>query len=267
MRQWIKRKVAFVLASSDHGSMIVNRFDYRMLDETRGYGVGFEILESSSFSPHEVDTALSLLDLRRQYHGDGVVAIDCGANIGVHTMEWARKMSGWGSVLAIEAQERIFYALAGNIAINNCFNAQAILAAVAEKSGFIKIPLLDHTRPSSFGSVELKRRHDTEFVGQAVDYSERSTTKVRCLTLDSLGLTRVDLIKLDVEGMELEALAGANTLLGRARPILIIEFVKSDRAKLRSILESLDYSIFELRMDLVAVHKSDKALNHIRSVK
>jgi hypothetical protein len=30
--------------------MIVNRFDYRILDETRGYGVGFEILESVVFT-------------------------------------------------------------------------------------------------------------------------------------------------------------------------------------------------------------------------
>jgi FkbM family methyltransferase len=82
-----------------------------------------------------VDFAAGLLTLRRQYYGDGVVAIDCGANIGVFTLEWARAMTGWGSVIAVEAQERIYYALAGNIAINNCFNARAVLAAVADKPG------------------------------------------------------------------------------------------------------------------------------------
>src|SRR5262249_33086719 len=111
-----KRKIAFVLASSDHGTMIVNRLDYRMLDQRSGIGVGFQILETSSFDASEIDTALSLLGLRRTYFGDGVVALDCGANIGVHTIEWARRMSGWGQVIAIEAQERVFYALAGNIA-------------------------------------------------------------------------------------------------------------------------------------------------------
>jgi hypothetical protein len=49
--------------------------------------------------------------LRRQYFKDGVVVIDCGANIGAHTIEWGKRMTGWGSVLAIEAQERIYYAL------------------------------------------------------------------------------------------------------------------------------------------------------------
>ena len=130
-----KRKIAFVLAASDHGTMIVNRFDYRMVDERSGIGVGFQILEGGSFDAQEVDLAMSLLGLRRQYFGDGVLALDCGANIGVHTIEWAKRMSGWGQVIAIEPQERLFYALAGNIAINNCFNARAFHAAVAAKVG------------------------------------------------------------------------------------------------------------------------------------
>src|ERR1700719_2509896 len=133
-----KRKIAFVLAASDHGTMIVNRLDYRMIDEHRGFGVGFQILEGASFDPQEVDVALSLLGLRRQYFGDGGVAVDCGANIGVHTIEWANRMHGWGQVIAIEAQERLFYALTGNIAINNCFNARALNAAVAAKVGTMR---------------------------------------------------------------------------------------------------------------------------------
>jgi FkbM family methyltransferase len=87
--------------------------------------------------------------LRRQYFKDGVVVIDCGANIGAHTIEWGKRMTGWGSVLAIEAQERIYYALAGNIVINNCFNAVALHAAIAEKIGVM-------TPPCGVPSVAIK---------------------------------------------------------------------------------------------------------------
>jgi len=97
------QKLAFVMASSNHGTMIVNRFDYRMVGPDRGYGVGFQILETAAFDPTEVKIALELLAVRRKHHGDGVIAIDCGANIGVHTIEWASSMTGWGSVIAIEA--------------------------------------------------------------------------------------------------------------------------------------------------------------------
>lgn len=265
MKNWIQRKIAFVLAASDHGPMIVNRFDYRTVADGGSFGVGFDLLETSSFSSKEVDLALSMLELRRRYFGDGVVAIDCGANIGVHTIEWARATTGWGEVIAIEAQERVFYALAGNIALNNCFNARAMLAAVGDKNGSIKVPVLDHTRPASFGSVELTRKDTTEFVGQAVDYSEEGTRELPCLTLDSLGLKRVDLIKIDVEGMEKEVLAGAADILRRSKPIVVAEFIKSDKSALRSFLETFDYRVFELRMDLVAIHRDDPSLDHVRS--
>src|SRR5262249_30071569 len=152
------RKLPFILAASDHGTMIINRFDYHLVDKDRGFGVGLEILDSAAFDRRGVTLAEGLLTLRRQYFGDGVLAIDCGANIGVFTLEWARLMTGWGSVIAIEAQERIYYALAGNIAINNLFNARALLAAVADKPGVMTIPALDYGRPTSFGSLEIKQR-------------------------------------------------------------------------------------------------------------
>jgi hypothetical protein len=69
-----------------------------------------------------------------------------------------RHGNGWGSVIAIEAQERIYYALAGNIAINNCFNAIAMHAAVSSEPGVMQIPTPDYFQPSSFGNLELKPR-------------------------------------------------------------------------------------------------------------
>jgi hypothetical protein len=101
-----KRPLPFVLAATDHGSLIVNRNDYRMIDDNRGYGVGFQLLNYGRFDPKEVAFVLALLRRKRRHAGDGVVAIDCGANIGVHTVEWARAMHGWGRVYAFEAQKK-----------------------------------------------------------------------------------------------------------------------------------------------------------------
>jgi hypothetical protein len=166
-------KLPFVLASTDHGTMIVNRLDFRMINAGSRFGVGFQLLETAAFDPLEVKLAVEILMLRRQHRGDGVVAIDCGANIGVHTIEWAKAMTGWGAVLSIEAQERIYYALAGNIAINNCFNATAVHAAVSAQPGVMRIPNPDYTVPASFGSLELRQRPNTEFIGQPINYAEK----------------------------------------------------------------------------------------------
>jgi len=259
-----KRKAAFVLAASDHGTLIINRLDCLMVDDTRGFGVGFSILENSSCPPEEIRVALSLLKLRRQYFGDGVFAVDCGANIGVHTVEWAKQMTGWGSVLAIEAQERIFYALAGNIAVNNCFNAKAVHAAAGAQDGTLRIPNPDYLRPASFGSLELKRKETNENIGQQIDYSDQNLSEIKCVTVDSLRLARLDLLKIDVEGMEEEVLAGAKKTILAHRPILLIEWIKSSKPQLRQWLEGLDYRVLELGINLVAVHQSDRSLTHIQ---
>src|ERR1700757_2542438 len=253
------RKLAFVLASSNHGTMIVNRLDYRMVDADRGYGVGFQVLETGNFDPEEVTLAVNLLATRRRLYGDGVVAIDCGANIGVHTIEWATHMTGWGSVLSIEAQERIYYALAGNIAINNCFNAIAINAAVSSESGLLSIPTPNYLVPSSFGSLELRQRSGNEFIGQAIDYSQNMST-VRKLALDEFKLPRLDLIKLDVEGMELEALAGGKETIKRERPMMMMEKIRAEAATRGQWLAAHGYEMRDAGISVLVMHTSDKTL-------
>lgn len=259
------RPISFVLAATDHGSMILNRNDYRMVGPDNGFGVGHQLLTGSSFDAPEIRGALELLSSRRRDFGDGVVALDCGANIGVHTIEWARAMNGWGRVMAFEPQERIFYALAGNIAINNCRNASATHAALGAKSGVLKIPDLDYDAPASFGSLELQGRPGgPEFIGQKIDY-ERLSKEVRLVAIDDLKLERLDFVKIDVEGMELEVLRGAAVSIGRHRPIMIIETLKSGAEPIVAFLAPLGYRSWPWGINLIAVHWSDPTAGRISS--
>ena len=260
----VGRRLAFVLAACNHGTMILNRFDYRMSAPNAGIGVGFQMLETGAFDPLEIELALQLIEARRRAHGDGVVAIDCGANIGAHTIEWAVAMTGWGSVVAVEAQERIYYALAGNIAINNCFNAIAMHAAVSSEPGIMNIPVPDYFEPSSFGSLELKPRADTEFIGQPIDYSDGKTMAVQKISIDALALPRVDVIKLDVEGMEMEALAGATQTIARSRPIVLAETIKTGRESLRAFFQDHGYKVADAGVNILAIHKSDPVAHELQ---
>ncbi len=256
----ISRPLPFVLVSSSHGTMIVNRNDYCMVDDKHGYGVGHQILSHSYHDPKEVLLALDMLSVRRQVFGDGVVAIDGGANIGVHTIEWARHMHGWGRVIAVEAQEQVFYALAGNVAINNCFNATLHYAALGAQEGSINVPRPDYLKPGSFGSLELRQTHRTEFIGQPIDYSPDSGQSVRMITMDGLGLQRLDFIKLDIEGMELEGLAGARKCIEAHKPIMLIETIKTDAAALKQLLDQQGYKHFQIGINLLAIHSGDPCL-------
>lgn len=255
----VHRSAAFVLIATDHGTLIVNRNDYCVTDHAQGFGVGFQILNTSSFDYEEVRLALTLLGNRLQTYGPGVVAIDCGANIGVHTIEWARQMTGWGSVVAIEAQERLFYSLCGNISINNCMNARAIWAAAGSKSGKMRIPVPDYGKPASFGSLELRKREGTECIGQEIDYREESCIMVDIVTLDDLKLDRLDLLKIDVEGMEADVLVGAQRTINACKPMMIIEVVKSDQDWIQSYLSLRGYRCYLFAGNVLAVHESDSA--------
>lgn len=259
----MSESIAFITASTEHGTMIVNRLD-RCQSGERAWGVGYELLRDGAFSRHEVELGVQLLAHRRRYFGDCVLAIDCGANIGVHTLAWSRAIRGWGDVLSIEAQERIFYALCGNIAINNCFNARAVLAAVADFDGAIHVPSLNYQQEASFGSLELRASSRNEPIGQPVDYRNHRGTPVKALRLDSLDLARVDLIKLDIEGMEEEALNGAQETIAKCAPILLIERIKSSLERLQAFTSAYRYESFGLGMNILAIHKDDPTLRHIK---
>ncbi|WP_130471253.1 FkbM family methyltransferase [Candidatus Magnetaquicoccus inordinatus] len=264
MKKNTLRPIAFVLASTNHGSMLVNRHDYRMVGEG-GYGVGFQLLNSSAFDAQEIEVALQLLETRQTLYGAGVVGVDCGANIGAHTLEWARFMAGWGEVVAIEAQERIFYALAGNLALNNCFNARAIWAAVGAQAGSIGVPIPNYFTPSSFGSLEIRPSDHTEFIGQPINYAPESLQRTQMIAIDDWQLPRLDLLKIDIEGMEMEALAGARQTIARCRPYMMIEKIKTDEEELQAFLRPLGYLIFPLGMNILTIHEADPAAKQLQS--
>jgi FkbM family methyltransferase len=171
-----------------------------------------------------------------------VVAIDFGANFGVHTIEWAKGITRWGSVLAIGAQERVYYALAGNIAINNCFNAVALHAAVSDKPSVMMISS-GLFGASSFWQLELRKTQNT-FIDQPIDYSEARLVAVRAVGIDSPNLPRIDFIKIDIEGMQMEALSGAAESIARSKPVLLIESINANATTLREWLSARDYQIF-----------------------
>jgi hypothetical protein len=131
----------------------------------------------------------------------------------------------------------------------------------------MKMPVPNYLAAGSFGSLELRKKETTEFIGQAIDYSDSKMVVVQTVTLDSFNFSRLDLIKMDVEGMELDALAGSIKCIERHHPVLLVETIKSDKNKLRALFESCDYAVFEVGMNFLAIHKTDKSLAHVTIAK
>lgn len=161
----------------------------------------------------------------------GMIVVEVGANIGAHTVAMAQACRP-GVLYAFEPQRRVFQVLCANLALNDVDNVVARPEACGAEAGTASIPPLDYASNSNFGGVSLRA------AGQPGE-------TVRVIRLDDLGLTRCGLIKIDVEGFELQVLNGAAETIARCRPVLYVENDRAEhqRALIRRIHE-MDYRMF-----------------------
>jgi len=158
----------------------------------------------------------------RRFLGPGDVAVDAGANIGAHTVAMAQMVGPGGEVHAAEPLKRNFLILCANVCLNGLDNVCVHQAAFAAGPGSLRLEAVDWSKPGNFGGVSLKGLSDTKIGRTARE------EKVACIALDALGLDRCRLVKIDVEGMELDVLQGAAATIRRLKPVLYLE---NDRRK------------------------------------
>lgn len=148
----------------------------------------------------------------------GDTVVEAGANIGTHTIPLAQRVGPGGRVVSIEAQRMMFQLLCGNLAINKLFNVDVRHAAASDAPGTIDIPLLPFASgPNNYSAAPMAGASDNPV------YAGCAFEPVPAVSVDSLGLASVRLIKMDVEGMEPAVLRGAEGVIARDRPILYLE--------------------------------------------
>ena len=151
----------------------------------------------------------------------GMIFVDAGANMGLYTLFVARKIGEHGTVLAIEPSTRECERLLKNVAINSLSNVRLLCNAVSNSCSDVDLLIAEDEWSG----------HNT--IGAfAYDTPLAIKETVRACRLDDIvsreGLSRVDIVKLDIEGAEFGALKGASEILERFRPLLLLEL--ADRA-------------------------------------
>ena len=77
------------------------------------------------------------------------------------------------------------------------------------------------------------------------------------IAIDNFQLDRLDLVKLDIEGMEEDAINGAMNSINRHKPILMIEHIKSNKEKLSKKLIPIGYRVYGIGLNFLMVHEED----------
>lgn len=191
------------------------------------------ISERFARAVYEADLVLRVDEMASSRPG---CIVDGGAHIGHHTLRWTAEGH---TVHAFEPCTRLRHLLKENWELNADLCSEGMLhlhscALGAERApGFWFQPEADNTA-------------DTR-VSQNPSKGSRPPGLSRCIIwpLDDRMLERnepVAVIKLDVEGMEMEALAGARGILDRDRPSLFIECGKTDLQEVLDFLEPWEYT-------------------------
>jgi FkbM family methyltransferase len=170
----------------------------------------------------------------------GMTVIDVGANAGVYTFSAAQRVGLTGLVLAVEPFSQCVAYLNETCRVNQLDWVKVCAGAASDRNGSAKLSLSSASELNELISEEE---------GQTRDAS--SFEEVECFTLDSLiekhGVSRVDFLKIDAEGHELQVLKGSDRLLTEFAPIILYENIAGSQGSnlpVADYLRSIGYRLF-----------------------
>lgn len=190
------------------------------VDDRSVFGV---IQAAGTYEPHVLQVLAERLK-------PGGIFVDVGANIGVHTVAAACLVGPEGRVLALEASPLNHELLEANIAANGCQQVVAWQTGVWDGDQSLQV-------------MHLPEGPGWSYLSEGAPDPKGVAFSVPCATLDALvqraGLSRVDLLKVDVEGAEPHVLRGAAQVLTTLRPDLLLEINPSTLTRLGGSMREL----------------------------
>lgn len=194
---------------------------------------------------------------------DGCV-LDIGANLGSYVIPIAKQFPNL-RFFAFEPQRIVYYQLCSNIVLNSLDNITAIQLGLSDKQDIIQTTVPNYATETNIGAFSIddevrKNEYECATVGE--------TELMNIVTLDMMGIENIKLIKIDVEGLELNVIKGGlKTLEANNYPPIIFEawtwksWYQERRAELYSFIESLGYNITVVGENNIAQHMSKPMIN------
>lgn len=215
---------------------------------THGHSFHFVHVEED-YIPHKISSKgefyeSQFLNFLKIFHNPKGLIIDGGANIGNHTIYFAKLLGA--NVVAIEPEPHNATCLAINVVLNGISErVQIFRHAVGEGTGAITLQM---NIKNNFGSFTAKADANPNR-DQVVDVMQ---VDVPVTSLDSLmsqvnNNKPISILKLDVEGMELDVIIGAKLLIQSSLPLISVEcFSLLSLTQIESELECCGYFPIEV---------------------
>ena len=192
----------------------------------------------------------------------GMVVCDIGAHVGLYTIIAAKSVGAGGKVYSFEPEPDNYKFLLKNIKLNQCSNIHPFQLAITEKSGKVKLYLSENSQDHRL--IDFKR-------------NRKDFIKVSQDSLDNIiSDQRVDLIKIDVQGVEESCIEGMRKIINKNKNLMmIVEFwpegLMLARTNPLSFLKKLSkefkiYLLDEIKMKTEIINDFSKLLNHAMKV-
>ncbi|HEX2616129.1 MAG TPA: FkbM family methyltransferase [Flavobacteriales bacterium] len=218
LERWLQHHVEGKPGSSFWNKLVPPEHTYpkgswRTVDR---YGVHLKLDISNAndhhayFAPEQASDDL-LFGLVQPEH----TVIDIGGNIGIYAMQFA-KLAYRGRVITFEPDPVNFARLQEHSAMNQASNVTAVRMGIGAKAATHR---LYQVVPTNSGMNRMITQGEVD--------PDVPFTEIRVEPLDAaiagMNVTRVDVLKMDVEGFEDEALRGAEATVRRYKPVLFVE--------------------------------------------
>ncbi len=174
---------------------------------------------------NRLDHDQNLLPQVLKHINKGDIIIDCGAFIGDHTIAYANKVGPTGTVFAFEPGKEAYECLK-----HNTRNEELV---IIHNGGL-------GARMHTAGFNQVEGNAGMNYLGCG--------TEISIITIDSLNLPKLDFVKIDCEGYELEVLKGAIETIKKFKPKMLIEINTMTlersgitREDIYNFLKELDY--------------------------
>lgn len=220
----------------------VRRFQYR------GKEVAFCIAHPDDYVQRiqNSGTFYELFQLERLGHlvPHGGVVLDIGSNVGNHAIYFAR-FTNARAVVAFEPNPALAAVLRRNMALNAAYKLDLSKLDVAIGS---------HEHEARIHVPDLTNWGNGRLIGDGASDRTGFVATVRVRPLDAYTFDRVDLIKIDVEGHEIQALQGARKTIEQHRPVVFIEMSIATRHDVSQVFKALDYQVIDCFIDYEGVY-------------